>query len=69
VDTHAATQEAAVAGLQGVVDWVLDDDWRWWLWLVLRARRLRLHRAWRAVWRKTSQQQLAAAALHPVIEC
>jgi hypothetical protein len=33
VDTHAATEQAAVAGLQGVVDWVLDDDWRWWLWL------------------------------------
>jgi hypothetical protein len=33
VDTHAATEEAAVAGLQDVVDRVLDDDWRGWLWL------------------------------------
>jgi hypothetical protein len=27
VDTYAATKQAAVAGLHGVVDWVLDDDW------------------------------------------
>jgi len=33
VDTHATTKQAAVAGLQGVVDRVLDDDWRRWFWL------------------------------------
>ena len=33
MDTHATTKQAAVAGLQGVVDRVLDDDWRRWFWL------------------------------------
>ena len=33
VDTHAAAKQTAVAGLQGVVDRVLDNYWRRWLWL------------------------------------
>jgi hypothetical protein len=35
MDAYAATQQAAVTSLQGVVNWVLDDDWR------LRGRWLR----------------------------
>jgi hypothetical protein len=33
VDTYAATKQAAVAGLHGVVDWVLDDYRLRWFWL------------------------------------
>jgi hypothetical protein len=33
VDTYAATKQATFAGLQGVVNRVLDDYRRRWIWL------------------------------------